>query len=232
MINFSIYKKTDLGLNCIKLHEISQSFSDSIFVDLGVREGYSSGLLSDNSKILNNKIYGVDVSFDLLKVDLVEDQNYLTVEGDSSTVGRYWEFENVNILFVDTLHVKEQVLCELYYWIDKMNEGSYIIFHDSHWDDNMRENMGGIIWDRVDDAIVQFFGLKELKNQKNKYIEVTCYSESYGMTFIKINKKKDFKKNIKNWEKVFQKRNKLISLFWNKNNIGNKVIDLEISLDD
>jgi hypothetical protein len=231
-MDYSPYEKTDLGKNCVKLHEISQSFSDSVFVDLGVREGYSSGLLSDNSKELNNKVYGVDITFDLLKNHLIENQNYYVIEGDSSTIGRDWKFENVDILFVDTLHVKEQVLCELYYWIDKMNEGSYVVFHDSHWPSDMRENIGGLSWDRVDDAIVQFFGLDELKDQKNKYIEVTCYPESYGMTFIKIKKKKDFKKNVKNWKEVFESRNKLISCFWNPNNIGNKVIDLEISLDD
>lgn len=230
-MDFSTYIKTDLGKNCIELHKISQSFSNSIFVDLGVREGYSSALLSDNSTELNNKIYGVDVNFDLLKVDLVDKQNYLTIEGDSSTVGREWKFENIDILFVDTLHVKEQVLCELYYWIDKMNENSYIIFHDSHWPQDMRENICGIIWDRVDDAIVEFFGLSELKNQKNKYIEISCFPESYGMTFVKINKKQDFKKNIKNWETIFKNRNKLISYFWNENNIKDKIIDLEISLD-
>jgi hypothetical protein len=229
-MDYSWYKGTDLGENIVKLHEISQTFSDSIFVDLGVREGASSGILCDRSKELNNKIYGVDIDFSLLKSNLVEGQNYEIIEGDSSTIGRDFEIpEGVDILFVDTLHVKEQVLCELYYWIDRMNENSYVIFHDSHWDADMRENIGGVNWDRVDDAIVQFFNLKELKNQKNTNIDVTCYPESYGMTFIKIKKKVNFKKNVKNWKQIFKKRNQLISHFWNKDNVEDKIIDLEIS---
>jgi hypothetical protein len=229
-MDYSWYKSTDLGENSVKLHEISQTFFDSIFVDLGVRQGASSGILCDRSKELNNKIYGVDIDFSILKSNLVEGQNYEIIEGDSSTIGRDFEIpEGVDILFVDTLHVKEQVLCELYYWIDKMNENSYVVFHDSHWDADMRENIGGVNWDRVDDAIIQFFNLKELKNQKNTNIDVTCYPESYGMTFIKIKKKVNFKKNVKNWEQVFEKRNQLISHFWNKDNVEDKIIDLEIS---
>jgi hypothetical protein len=232
-MDYSWYKSTDLGENVVKLHEISQSFSNSIFVDLGVREGCSSGILCDRSKDLNNKIYGVDIDFSLFKTHLVKDQNYEIIEGDSSTIGREFPIgEGVDILFVDTLHVKEQVLCELYYWIDKMNINSYVIFHDSHWPESMREKIGGLEWDRVDAAITEFFKLKELKTQKNTNIEVTCYPESYGMTFIKIKKKVDFKKNVKNWKEVFEKRNQLLSFYWNKDNVGDKVIDLEISLDD
>lgn len=232
-MDFTWYKNTDLGENSVRLHELSQTFSDSIFVDLGVREGASSGILCDRSKELNNKIYGVDIDFSLLKTHLINDQNYEIIVGDSSTIGRDFEIEKgVDILFVDTLHVKEQVLCELYYWIDKMNQNSYVVFHDSHWPESMRENIGGLDWDRVDVAITEFFNLKELKNQKNTNIEVTCYPESYGMTFIKIKKKVDFKKNVKNWKEVFEKRNKLLSFFWNKDNVGDKVIDLEFVLDE
>ena len=47
-----------------------------------------------------------------------------------------------------------------------------------------------------------------------------------------IKNKVDFKNNIKNWNAVFESRNKLISYYWNSGNVGNKIIDLEISLDD
>lgn len=232
-MNYSWYDNTDLGVNSRKLHELAQSFSNSIFVDLGVREGASSGLLSDRSKELNNKIYGIDIDFGLLKHELVANQNYEIIEGDSSTIGRDFVIENgVDILFIDTLHVKEQVLCELYYWIDKMNENSYVVFHDSHWPKDMRENIGEIQWDRVDDAIKEFFDLNELKNKNTKNLEVICYPESYGMTFIKIKKKIDFKKNVKNWKYVFEKRNELLSFFWNDHNVGNKIIDLEFTLNE
>lgn len=224
-------KESDLGENSQKLYEISQSFSNSVFVDLGVRSGVSSHILCYNSKKLNNTIYGIDTDFSLLRKELFYNKNYKIIEGDSSTIGRDLNMKfGVDLLFVDTLHVEDQVLCELYHWIDKMNENSYIVFHDSHWPKDMRENVGGLDWGRVDDAIIKFFNLKELKNQKNDNFEVICYPESYGMTFIKIIKKIDFKNNIKNWQSVFKKRNKLLSFFWNKSNIEGKIIDLEFVL--
>ena len=60
-MDYSWYKNTDLGENSVRLHELSQTYKNSIFVDLGVRAGASSGLLCDQSKQLNNKIYGIDI---------------------------------------------------------------------------------------------------------------------------------------------------------------------------
>jgi hypothetical protein len=80
----------------------------------------------------------------------------------------------------------------------------------------------------VDQAIVEFFNLKTLENKNNAFIQVSCYPESWGMTFVKIKKKIDFKKNITDWNEVFQKRNELISNFWNPSNVGDKMIELEL----
>lgn len=228
-MDFNWVKNTDLGINSIELHKISQTFKDSTFVDLGVREGASSSILCDKSKENNNKIFGVDLDFSILKKDLFKNQNYKTIEGDTSTIGKNWSGGGIDILFVDTLHVKEQVLCELYFWIEHMNTNSYIVFHDSHWPDGMQENIGGKSWGRVDDAIVEFFNLKTLENKTTANIQVTCHPESWGMTFIKIKKKNTFKKNIKNWDQIFQKRNELISNFWNSSNIGSKIIELTLT---
>jgi hypothetical protein len=227
-MDFTWFKNTDLGINSLRLHEVAQTFKDSTFVDLGVRQGSSSGLLCDKSKENNNHIFGVDLDFSLLKTDVVADQNYEMIEGDSATIGKNWNKGGVDLLFVDTLHVKEQVLCELYYWIDHMNPGSYVVFHDSHWPEGMQENIGGKSWDRVDQAIVEFFNLKTLENKNNAFIQVSCYPESWGMTFVKIKKKINFKKNIPDWNEVFQKRNELISNFWNSSNAEDKMIELEL----
>jgi cephalosporin hydroxylase len=229
--NFSWFTNTDLGENSLKLHEIAQTFKNSTFVDLGVRQGSSSGLLCDKSTEYNNQIYGIDLDFTLLNKTFIDGENYVMIEGDSSTIGKRWDKGGVDLLFVDTLHVKEQVLSELYFWIDHMNTNSYIVFHDSHWPEKMAENIGGKQWDRVDDAIIEFFNLKKLENKNTPYITVECYPESWGMTFVKIKKKINFKKNIENWSEVFQKRNELISNYWNTSNVGNKIIELELKND-
>ena len=71
------------------LCEFVSDKKDSVFVDLGVRDGFSSSLLSLNSKKNNNKVYGVDVNFNNFRSELVEGENYLQLEGDSSTIGKY-----------------------------------------------------------------------------------------------------------------------------------------------
>jgi hypothetical protein len=46
------------------------------------------------------------------------------------------------------------------------------------------------------------------------------------MTIVTIKKKKDYKSEYFNWVDVFNRRNHLISLFWNNDNKGNVFIDL------
>lgn len=223
---------SDLGSNAYVLYEQIKDKKNSVFVDLGVRNGYSSAILSINSKNHNNKIYGIDVTFDDFISDIVEKDNYLQIEGDSSSVGKYSEIEELNqidFLFVDTLHVREQVLCELYYWVPKLKNGATIAFHDSHWPEGKKENIGGKIWERVDSAIVDFFGLSELVDYSDKNIKVSCYPDSWGMTFVTISDVKKFKNKIKDWNDVFEKRNELISVYWNSNTVQDKVIDLELT---
>ena len=43
-----------------------------------------------------------------------------------------------------------------------------------------------------------------------------------------MKKKINFKKNIADWNEVLQKRNELISNFWNPSNVGDKMIELEL----
>jgi hypothetical protein len=223
---------SDLGSNTYVLYDKIKDKKNSVFVDLGVRNGYSSAILSINSNDNNNKIYGIDVTFDDFIGEIVEKNNYFQIEGDSSSVGKYSEIEdlnNIDFLFIDTLHVREQVLCELYYWVPKLKNGAIIAFHDSHWPEEKKENIGNKIWERVDSAIVDFFGLSELKDFSNKNIEVSCYPDSWGMTFVKISNVEKFKNHIKDWNSVFEKRNELISVYWNSDSIKDKVIDLNLT---
>jgi hypothetical protein len=90
----------------------------------------------------------------------------------------------------------------------------------------MRDTYGGIQWGRVEEGIMEFFGIDSL-TYEDEFIKVENYPESYGMTFVTIKKRKDYTKS-ENWEEVFQNRNNLISMFWNENNIGEIEIELTI----
>ena len=227
----AVATSSDLGSNANVLCEFIGKKKDSTFVDLGVRDGFSSALLSLNFKKNNNKIYGVDVNFNNFRSELVDGQNYLQLEGDSSTIGKYADLEDlqeIDFLFVDSLHVREQVLCELHYWVPRLKEGGTVAFHDSHWPEGKRDQTGGKSWNRVDDAIREFFGLEVLEDYEDDNLEVTCYPPSWGMTFVTL-KTKNFESTVKDWNKVFNTRNDLISVFWNKENVGDRTIELEMS---
>jgi cephalosporin hydroxylase len=225
---------SDLGQNAVRLNELISTKENSVFVDIGVREGMSSGVMGINSKGRGNKVYGVDVSWDNLNHGMIQNADYYQLTGDSSTIGKYAELEDlkgISVLFIDSLHVKEQVLCELFYWVPRLKKGSTVVFHDSHWADGQHAVINGKSWPRVDEAIREFFGLTTLEDYEDDNIKVECYPESYGMTFVTLKK---FNKGIKrptsvDWETTFQQRNELISQYWNEGSVGDRTIELEMT---
>ena len=208
---------SDLGDNANRLHELIQTKKKSVFVDIGVRAGMSSGIMGLRSKENGNKVYGVDVSWNNLNHGLIENAEYLQLTGDSSTIGKYADMDDlkgVSVVFVDSLHVKQQVLCELFYWAPRVKRGGSIVFHDSHWAQGQYAVINGKSWPRVDEAICEFFGLDAIGDYEDDNIKVTCYPESYGMTFVKLKKK--IKPPTLDWGTVFKERNELIAQYWNE----------------
>lgn len=219
---------SDLGNNAYRLHEVTQSISNGTMVDLGVRCGNSSEIMLIGAEERNNKVFGVDVTFDDLRADLHNRKNYTKILGDSSSVGKEWSGDKVDVLFVDTFHIKEQVMCELYCWYPHMKEDSWFVFHDSNWYPGKHDVYGGITWDRVEDGIMSFFKTSTL-DEKTHNIDCFNFPESWGMTFVRLKKKIDFPSMTSNWNEVFSRRNHLISLFWNIENIGDRKLSLTLT---
>lgn len=217
---------TDLGNNVFKLFEKTALITNGVFVDLGVRGGTSSEIMLIDSEKLNNKVFGVDVDFSVLDDKIKNNSNYKCILGDSVTIGKNWT-SPINGLFVDTFHIKEQVMMELYYWYPHMVEGGFIAFHDTNWPKGKYDYYGGIMWDRVEEGIKDFFNIKTL-NYEDEYIVSNNYPESWGMTIMEIKKKNNYIESYDKWDDVFNKRNHLISLFWNEHNKGDINIELLI----
>jgi len=219
----------DLGdNNILRMYGLVEKAGENKkFVDLGVRQGVSSSIFLYKAEEKNNKVYGADLDYSLLNPKLKNSKNYYTLLADTVTLGKRWNEGNIDILFVDTLHIKEQVLCELYYWAEKVNENGVIIFHDTAWEEGKKDTIAEKEWDRVEDAIYEFFNINTL-NYKDEFIESIHFTESYGMTFIKIKKKKDFKSNIKNWKEIFDNRNYYMNYLFKNDNLQNKIINLNI----
>lgn len=217
---------SDLGINVHVLYDNIIDRKNSVFVDLGVRFGSSSEVMLVGSDENNNRVFGIDVDFSNLKDDIKKNKNYTKILGDSVTTGKNW-FGYVDVLFIDTFHIKEQVLSELYFWYPHMREGGSIFFHDTNWPEDKFDFYGGINWPRVEDAIKGFFKTEEL-NYEDEYIKISNFPESWGMTVVDIKKKKNYISEYKEWGEIFKRRNLLINLFWNEDNKKNLDIDLSI----
>ena len=219
---------TDLGENVDRLLEEVKKRDNSIFVDLGVRSGVSSEILLFDSIGKNNRVYGVDVDLGGINRNVLNHERYEAIRGDSVTVGKRWDKGGISGLFVDTFHIKEQVMCELKYWFPLVEVGGFVAFHDSNWPKGKRDVYGGVEYGRVEEGIKSFFGVEDL-DYEDDYISMKNYPKSWGMTIVNVKRSKDYGSEIDSWGEIFSTRNALIANFWNKNNVGDLVIDLEIN---
>ena len=160
--NFINEPHCDLGSNAWVLADLIKTMKNSRFLNLGVRLGASSAVMSINAEENNNQVCGCDLMFDGFQKNgsrFVND-NYMCYLADSVTLGKNWDEDPFDIIFVDTIHTREQVLAELYFWSDHLNENGYFIFHDSHWE-GPGDIIGGKQWERIDVAITDFLDFQK-----------------------------------------------------------------------
>jgi len=224
--NFINEPHCDLGSNAWVLADLVRTFKNARFIYLGVRLGASSAIMSIETEKNNNQVCGCDLMFDGFEKNGARfvNSNYMCYQADSVTLGKNWDEDPFDIIFVDTIHTREQVLAELYFWSNHIKEDGYFIFHDSHWEKEGGDVIGGVEWKRVDEAITDFFNLPtsvmKMDTYENENISLRHYPGSYGMTFIQVKTLDSitkFKKNI-DWNEVFQIRNNLNDLHFNRLN--------------
>ena len=223
--NFIDEPHCDLGSNAWVLSDLVKKYKNARFIDLGVRLGASSAILSIDAEKNNNQVCGCDLMFSGFQNHGAKfvNENYICYMADSVTLGKNWDEEPFDIIFVDTIHTREQVLAELYFWSNHIKEGGYFIFHDSHWE-GPGDTIGGKQWERIDVAVTDFFGLpksvREMDQYEDENIRLEHYTPSYGMTFVQIKSLdaiEKFKSNV-DWKEVFEIRNWLNDLHFNRSN--------------
>lgn len=232
--------RCDLGSNAKVLADLVGTMKNSRFMDLGVRSGPSSVIMSIYSDENKNQVCGCDLVFDNFLSPSGGSRfvsgNYKCYPADSVTLGKNWDEEPFDIIFVDTEHFREQVLAELYFWSNHLKDGGYFVFHDSHWE-CPKNTKDGRELEHVDVAITDFFGLpksvKEFTEYEDENIILNHYPESFGMTFVKVKSSdsvKKFKNNI-DWNQVFETRNWYVDATktWIENN-GIDINDVEFEL--
>ena len=194
---------------------------NGILVDLGVCDGFSSRLMLEKCLKNNNLIAAIDINTRFTS----DNPHWNYINYDSAHVGEHWEDKKVDLVFFDTVHVKEQVLAETYYWWDHIKEGGLAIYHDTSWHGYRHharhraagkqpgssrqgfDRYGGIDWDTPDRAVETFFNVnlnppeRDINNNnfvdiyEDEYIKVEQNWAFLGLTIVKKKKHFDYKDN-------------------------------------
>jgi len=225
---------SDLGKHIPRFIEVIEGLGkDNLLIDIGVDAGHSSRILLHNATKSNNRVIGVDASDKV--VDNIKHPNYSFIISDSVTAGKNYDGNKADFIFIDTTHIHEQVMAELYFLWDHLEVGGVMGFHDSDaasYPPN--QHFGGNEWAPVEPGILEFFGLKGkvLKNQTNKNISVEHHTGDYGITFITKKTDKDFKADISRnrWEEIFSARDSLVQAEMRemKNHFGGMVVEFDL----
>ncbi len=198
-----LINETDLGENSIVLLDLVKSRGKgNVFVELGVDPGISSRIFLHNAIKQNNYVHGFDVT-DCSRHAVLNHPCYDFWQLDSIKGAAAWyALRKADIVFVDSLHVKEHVLLEIEAWWPRIKLGGYMIFHDTHWkgyvhrayhdtpgqkpgsSHNGYDSYGGIDWETPDKAVLEIFRIPAL-NYSDKFIEVVNYPNHMGMTMVK-----------------------------------------------
>jgi hypothetical protein len=237
--DLSLIKNEFGSVSMDKFSGYINEIKNGVLIDIGVYMGASSRLMIDKCLNHNNKVYGIDP----IPGYNSDNPNYSYIKDDSVLVGREWSKGQVDLVFFDSVHAKEQVLCELYYWWDLIKVGGMAIFHDTSWEGYLHQQShhgagkppgnsrkgydtyGGVDWDTPDKAVEEFFNitLNTEERDVNDDNIITIYEDEFimvetnyallGMVFIRKKREIDYKTNLTNWDLVFTKRNILLSFF-------------------
>ncbi len=181
----------DLGPNKQRLIEVaSTALPDDVLVDLGVRYGASSAAMLFATLDQGCKVIGVDPDRQMFGYHI---PRYTYLQTDSVSAAEQIPAP-IYLCFFDTLHIKQQVMAELFHYWPKIRVGGWAVFHDSEWGEK-RDHYLGQDWPPVMDGIEAFFGYpiskvpKLLPSELGAYgrtrnFTFEHYSDSYGMTFI------------------------------------------------
>ena len=229
-MNLESLYNSELGVNVNQLWDHVKRYENSLFVELGSSPGTSATVMLIDSQVKNNNVVAIDTELRWLPAHLMQNRRYEPIKGDSSSVGKIWDRVQIAGLFVDTIHAKEQVLCEIKFWYPHVKEGGFIAFHDTHWADDHFDVYNGVQYEKPEKAVIEYFGIDESLNHEDEFIKVSSYPESFGMTFVEIKKKKDYESNVKDWDAVFKVRDELTKFCWadKPDETKDMIIDFEI----
>ncbi len=173
----------DLGPNKQRLAHIAASaLACDVLVDLGVRTGVSSFTMLDATQHQRCEVIGVDPA----PCPFIEPERYQYLRMDSVSAAEVIP-ALIYLVFFDTLHIREQVMAELFHYWPKIRVGGWAVFHDTEWPAWKHDEYLGVTWGQAIEGVRAFFG--EIADTRgliaqDKNIRFEHHSESYGMTFV------------------------------------------------
>ena len=185
-------RNTDIGRHLITMYGEVLYKKPRIIVELGIRNGVSTNILSKVAKKCNSRLVGIDTSDCSKSCDW---DKWEFIQSDSVEFGKKWKKyckEMVDVLLIDTYHTKPQVIKELNAWTDNMSDNALFIFHDTNpeWPKNVKlaNEIGSVL-----DGINEFFELRISKNGNHNNIfyddnysyYITHHDYCEGMTYIR-----------------------------------------------
>lgn len=179
------------------IEKITKEFNPSLIVELGVRDGESTKVFEKISKQLKSRLVSIDIN-DCSKT--IDWEDWIFIQCDSGRIpNEFIQLVNnkeipskVDVLFIDTLHIYEQMLNELYAWYPSLNDNCIIMVHDI----NVEKSIDGKLEKgHLISAINDFFDFDLLpdENYKNNVCydcfgdewKITLYPESNGMIYMR-----------------------------------------------
>lgn len=121
---------TDMAYN---LQWLSQVARGNV-VELGTRYGISTTAFMVSNRV--DKLVSIDIETDFACQFFDHDERFTFYKSDSTDkttrdLVLHCNFDQIDLLFVDTLHTTEQVLAELDIWFDMVKPDGLIVFHDA-----------------------------------------------------------------------------------------------------
>lgn len=160
----------DLGENKDRLRALClEAKPGDVLVDLGVRTGTSSCILLESGQ----RVIGVDPAH-----CTIDHPNYTFLQTDSVTAAAMIPAP-IFLCFVDTLHIKEQVMAEMFHYWPKIRVGGYAVFHDTEWPEGKHDEYLGKQWGQAVEGVAAYFGIAI------EHVDIEHHPESWGMTVVK-----------------------------------------------
>ena len=154
-------------------------------LELGTREGISTSMFLKICQENGGKVVSVDVDD---CSDVADDENWRFVQSDSTDVEHVLAkapelSEGIDVLLIDSLHVRSHVEKEFYAWYPYLNAGALVFFDDVDpfiYRKNSRKDSlyNEFNWQDIQDFVVEVFRANE------DYTSLTFYLGSSGLALL------------------------------------------------